>query len=143
MNLYLRYFDREVLVQSVDDAIDFLASIDEIGMNPALEKDIRDYAKSDVIYPKRYKIRPRVYFIVIKTEAETMQDFKDKKAVNPVGNSADKSSAPVLVRLNVPSTSSVCRWCLALASSSIVTPISLPAARPFRVSTAIIASLTI
>lgn len=100
MNLYLRYFDREVLVQSVDDAIDFLASIDEIGMNPALEKDIREYAKSDVIYPKRYKIRPRVYFIVIKTEAETMQDFKDKKAVNPVGNSADKSSAPVLVRLN-------------------------------------------
>ena len=30
MNLYLRYFDRETLVSTVDDAIDFLRSIDEI-----------------------------------------------------------------------------------------------------------------
>ena len=67
MNLYLRYFDRETLVHSVDEAIDFLSSIDEIGMNPVLESDIRDYVASDVYYPKRYKIRPRVYFIIIKT----------------------------------------------------------------------------
>ena len=66
MNLYLRYFDRETLVTNVDDAIDFLASIPEIGMNDDLADDIRDYAASDVYYPKRYKVRPRVYFIVIK-----------------------------------------------------------------------------
>ena len=36
MNLYLRYFDRETLVTNVDDAIDFLASIPEIGMNDDL-----------------------------------------------------------------------------------------------------------
>ena len=59
MNLYLRYFDKEILVTKVDDAIAFLADIDDIGMNPVLEKDIRDYAASDVLYPKRYKIRPR------------------------------------------------------------------------------------
>ena len=81
MNLYLRYFDRETLVHDVDDAIDFLASIQEIGMNPDLEADIRDYVASDVFYPKRYKIRPRVYFIIIKTEAATMLDFKQKKAL--------------------------------------------------------------
>lgn len=50
-------------------------------MNPALEADIRDYVQSDVFYPKRYKVRPRAYFIIIKTEAATMQDFKDKKAL--------------------------------------------------------------
>ena len=66
MNLYLRYFDKETLVTNVDDAISFLASIDEIGMNPELERDVRDYAASSVYYPKRYKIRPRVYFIIIK-----------------------------------------------------------------------------
>ncbi len=82
MNLYLRYFDRETLVTNVDDAIDFLAHIDEIGMNPILESDVRDYAASDVFYPKRYKVRPRVYFIIIKTEAATMQDFKEKKALH-------------------------------------------------------------
>ncbi len=81
MNLYLRYFDRETLVLNVDDAIDFLTSIDEIGMNPVLEADVREYAASDVRYPKRYKIRPRVYFIIIKTTANTMQDFKEKRAM--------------------------------------------------------------
>ena len=83
MNLYLRYFDRETLVSTVDEAIDFLKSIDEIEMTPDLEADIRDYVASDVFYPKRYKIHPRVYFIIIKTEAATMQDFKEKKAVRP------------------------------------------------------------
>lgn len=81
MNLYLRYFDKETLVNNVDDAIAFLSQIEEIGMNPVLEQDVREYASSDVYYPKRYKIRPRVYFIIIKTDAATMQDFKDKKAV--------------------------------------------------------------
>ena len=101
MNLYLRYFDSEVLVKSVDEAIAFLADIDDIGMNPMLEKDIRDYVASDVYYPKRYKIRPRVYFIIIKTEASTMQDFKEKKAVRPAESPAAKN-APVLMSLNEP-----------------------------------------
>lgn len=83
MNLYLRYFDNETLVTNVDDAIDFLSSIPEIGMNPELEADVRDYAASEVYYPKRYKVRPRIYFIIIKTEAATMLDFKQKKALRP------------------------------------------------------------
>ncbi len=98
MNLYLRYFDREILVNNVDDAIAFLAEIDEIGMNPLLERDIREYVDSDVLYPKRYKVRPRIYFIIIKTEANTMQDFKEKKAVHP-GESA-KPVASAVLRLN-------------------------------------------
>ena len=81
MNLYLRYFDRETLVYNADQAIDFLCSIPEIGMNPAIEADVREYVASDVYYPKRYKVRPRVYFIIIKTEAATMLDFKQKKAL--------------------------------------------------------------
>ena len=101
MNLYLRYFDSEVLVNSADEAIAFLSAIDDIDMNPVLEKDIRDYVASDVYYPKRYMIRPRVYFIIIKTEASTMQDFKEKKAVRPAEGQAAKS-APVLMSLNEP-----------------------------------------
>ena len=103
MNLYLRYFDRETLVYSVDEAIDFLAGIDEIGMNPVLENDIRDYVNSDVYFPKRYKIRPRIYFIIIKTEAATMQDFKDKKALRPSAGSTgvkDRTASPAIMKLN-------------------------------------------
>jgi len=100
MNLYLRYFDKETLVATVDEAIAFLAGINEVGMNPVLESDIRDYVASDVYYPKRYKIRPRVYFIIIKTEAATMQDFKDKKAVHPSAANRDREPAPALIKLN-------------------------------------------
>ena len=98
MNLYLRYFDRETLVHTVDEAIAFLSEIEEVGMNPVLEADIREYAASDVFYPKRYKVRPRVYFIIIKTEADNMQDFKEKKAVHE--SPAAKAQSPVLTRLN-------------------------------------------
>lgn len=105
MNLYLRYFDKETLVHNVDEALDFLAGIPEIGMNPTLESDVRNYVASNVFYPKRYKIRPRVYFIIIKTEAATMQDFKDKKALhaNTTRNGeqhADKAVSPMVVKLN-------------------------------------------
>jgi len=99
MNLYLRYFDREILVDNVDDAIAFLSDIPEIGMNPVLEQDIRNYVASDVFYPKRYKTRPRVYFIIIKTEATSMEDFKEKKAVHAV-ESQSKAVSPMLTRLN-------------------------------------------
>ena len=84
MNLYLRYFDNETLAYNIEEALDFLYSIPEIGMNPDIEADIRDYAASDVYYPKRYKVRQRVYFIVIKTTAATMMDFKQKKALHPI-----------------------------------------------------------
>ena len=102
MNLYLRYFDQETLVNNVDEAIDFLSGISEVGMNPVLESDIRDYVASDVFYPKRYKVRPRVYFIIIKTEAKTMQDFKEKKAVRPVAdeNGKERGVVPAVARLN-------------------------------------------
>ena len=83
MNLYLRYFNSETLVTNVDDAISFLRSIDDIDVTPEMEADIREYAASDVFFPKRYKIRAHVYFIIIKTTAATMLDFKQKKAVRP------------------------------------------------------------
>ncbi len=88
MNLYLRYFDSEAFVSTADEAIDFLRSIPEITVDDALVSDLRSYAAGDICYPKRYKVRPRVYFIVIKTTASCMQDFKEKKAVRPVAQPA-------------------------------------------------------
>lgn len=81
MNLYLRYFEDETLVHSVDEAIAFLSSINEIEITSQMIDDLKDYVNSSVFFPKRYKVRARVYFIVIKTEAATLQDFKDKKAL--------------------------------------------------------------
>lgn len=107
MNLYIRYFDSETLVTSVEDAIDFLRSIDEIGMDATLEADIREYAASSVLYPKRYKIRSRVYFIIIKTLATTMQEFKDhrnnkenKEGKNTEKTAKDPSLSATMLKLN-------------------------------------------
>lgn len=76
MNIYARYFDRDTLVHNLDELIDFLSSIHDIRISNELVEDIRDYVESDMPYPKRYKIRPRVYFILIKTNAESLSEFK-------------------------------------------------------------------
>ena len=101
MNLYLRYFDQETLVSNVEQALDFLGSIPDIGLNQDLEADIRDYVASDVFYPKRYKVRQRVYFIIIKTTAPTMADFKEKKALRPTAPVVEKHdlAASAMTRL--------------------------------------------
>ena len=101
MNLYLRYFDKETLVTNVEDALDFLRSIPEIALDEELEEDVREYVESDVFYPKRYKVRPRVYFIIIKTEAANMLDFKQKKAIRTNEMERRETPPPAIARLNV------------------------------------------
>lgn len=89
MNLYLRYFDSEILVTNVDDAINFLYAIDELGMNEKIANDVRSYYNSDNHFPKRYKVRPKIYFIMIKTDANNMSEFKDYRA-----RSIDRANDP-------------------------------------------------
>lgn len=83
MNLYLRYFNDEILARSLDEAVDFLTNIPDLHVDDALVDDLRRFLESDMSYPKRYKVRPRVYFIAIKTTANTLEEFKanNKKPV--------------------------------------------------------------
>lgn len=76
MNLYIRYFDSEVVVTDVNSAVDFLSSIPEIDVDEFLVSDLTQYYKSTMPYPKRYKVHGRNYFIVIKTVASTLEEFK-------------------------------------------------------------------
>jgi len=69
MNLYIRYFDEEVLVYSVEEALDFLASLGDVEVN--------DYVRLEL----------EKFFIVIKTTAATMEEFKAKGAA---GNKVEK-----------------------------------------------------
>ncbi len=98
MNLYLRYFDSEILVTNVDDAIAFLDSIPEITMTSRIAEDVRQYFESDNRFPKRYKVRPKIYFIMIKTDASTMKEFKEYRA-----NSISKAN----IEENVPAGNGV------------------------------------
>lgn len=76
MNIYVRYFDYDTVAQSFEEVIEFLSAIPDINTTPELIADVRSYMESDMPYPKRYKIRPRVYFILIKTTAQTLEEFK-------------------------------------------------------------------
>ena len=77
MNLYLRYFDSEVFAYSLDEAFDFLQSIPEIDLDEFLMNDIAQYVESNNMYPKRYKVHGKAYFIIIKTTAANMEEFKN------------------------------------------------------------------
>ena len=61
---------------SVDAALDFIRGIQDFKVTPQFETEFREYAEGSMPYPKRFKVRTRVYFIVIKTLAETLADFK-------------------------------------------------------------------
>lgn len=76
MNLYIRYFDDEVVVKSVDEALQFISGIQGFSITPKFEEEFRQYVEGSMPYPKRYKVRSRVYFIVIKTTAESLEEFK-------------------------------------------------------------------
>lgn len=105
MNLYIRYFDDEVVVTSVDDALNFIRGIEGFSCTPAFEEDFRHYAEGNMPYPKRYKVRARVYFIVIKTTAATLEEFKangkggEEPAMMQPAEGAMNEPAPMRQRL--------------------------------------------
>lgn len=76
MNIYVRYFDFETLTTSIDELVDFLSSIQDITVTEEMIEDLCNYAESPLPYPKRYKVRGKNYFIMIKTKACTMEEFK-------------------------------------------------------------------
>ncbi len=90
MNLYLRFFNDETFVYNVEEALEFLRSIPEINVDKRMEDELREYVASDINYPKRYKVHARVYFIVIKTNAASMEEFK--------ANRANKDNTPEIER---------------------------------------------
>ena len=89
MNIYARFFEQDVLAHNIEELVDFLSKIPDIKVNKALIEDINHYASSDIVYPKRYKVRPKVYFILIKTNAESLEEFKENKQTNATPTATD------------------------------------------------------
>ena len=79
MNIYARYFDNETVVHSIDELFSFLASLQDINIDDRLIEEITAYINSDIPYPKRQKVRPNIYFILIKTTANSLEEFKANK----------------------------------------------------------------
>lgn len=80
MNLYIRYFDEEALVYSIEEALDFLSSLDDVEITDEMVSELERFMSSTAMYPKHIKAHTRSFFIVIKTTAKTMEEFKAKGA---------------------------------------------------------------
>jgi len=80
MNLYIRYFDDETLVYSVEEALHFLSSLDDVEVTEEMAMELEKFMQSSAMYPKHIKVRSRSFFIAIKTTARTMEEFKAKGA---------------------------------------------------------------
>ena len=79
MNIYFHYFDYEAIFENIDELVKYLDEIPDINVTSQLIDDIHAYMSSDMPYPRRYKIRPRTYFILIKTTATSLEVFKAYK----------------------------------------------------------------
>lgn len=81
MNLYIRYFDHEFLAKTVDEAISFVTSIDEIKLESNAAVRISTFLNSSNLYPFRLKVSYSNYVLFLKTEAETLEQFKEEEAI--------------------------------------------------------------
>lgn len=81
MNLYVRYFSHETVARSVDEALDFLASIPEIKIENNTRSRINTFLRSSNLYPFRLKVTFSNYVLFLKTEAETLEAFKEEEAM--------------------------------------------------------------
>ena len=95
MNLYLRYFDEEILVYSVEEALAFLASLGDFEVSDYVRLELEKFMSSTAMYPKHIKVNQRSFFIAIKTTAATMEEFKAKGASSSKGEKPAQKEPPV------------------------------------------------
>lgn len=77
MNLFIRYFDHETLATNTEEAIEFLNSIDEIKVDNSVASRIKSFIDSSNLYPYRLKVSYSNYVLFLKTEANTIEEFKE------------------------------------------------------------------
>lgn len=127
MNIYARYFDHDTLAHNLDELLAFLGSIPEIPLSDRMIDDVKAYIDSDLPYPKRYKIRPRVYFILIKTEAQTMEEFKQgRRAPQAPAAEGPRPMPPASPQNEAPGPYAPA------SEAEAATPYSAPSVRPGR-----------
>ena len=92
MNLYVRYFSNEAVVKTADEALDFLATIPEIRLENSARNRINTFIKSSNLYPFRLKVTYSNYVLFLKTEAETLEQFKEEEAMRRAQKNEDTPS---------------------------------------------------
>lgn len=88
MNYYIRFFDKDVLVSSYEEAYDFLASIPQIKMDDVRAEILKKFIEGPSKFPLRLKISPKVYALVLKTMETDIEKLRG-------GNNTDQGHQPM------------------------------------------------
>lgn len=81
MNLYIRYFDKETLATNMDEVIAFLETIEEVRLNDEAVRRIINWNESNNLYPYRMKVGFTNYVLFLKSEAATLEEFKELERI--------------------------------------------------------------
>lgn len=80
MNYYARYFDSEGVFPTPEDLVDFISSIPQILMTDELSDAIHKFCTDKTSFPRHFRLPNKNTFIVIKTNASTLDEFKTRGA---------------------------------------------------------------
>ena len=80
MNYYARYFDSEGVLPTPQALVSFIASIPQILMTEELSEAILKFCADKTSFPRHFRLPNKSTFIVIKTNAVTLDEFKTRGA---------------------------------------------------------------
>ncbi len=76
MNYYARYFDSEGVFHTPQALVDFIASIPQIIMTDELAGAMLKFCEDKTSFPRHFRLPNKHTFIVIKTNASSLDEFK-------------------------------------------------------------------
>lgn len=80
MNYYARYFDSEGVFPTPQTLVGFISSIPQIIMTEDLADAIIKFCEDKTSFPRHFRLPNKNTFIVIKTNASTLDEFKTRGA---------------------------------------------------------------
>lgn len=80
MNYYARYFDSEGVFPTPETLVGFICSIPQIVMTEELSDAILKFCSDKTSFPRHFRLPNKSTFIVIKTNAATLEEFKTRGA---------------------------------------------------------------
>ena len=81
MNLYIRYFENDTLATNLDEVVAFLQTLKEVKIDDSVINKIINFQKSNNLYPFRLKAGYTNYVLFLKTEARTLEEFKEMERI--------------------------------------------------------------
>jgi len=104
MNLYVRYYDGEAIVSTIDELV---YNLKEFGVPESLFDDdfvdeMYEFLNSKAVHPRRFRVTQRQYFILIKTNVNTLEEFKAnaKKPESDTGQAKKNDRSSLLNEIN-------------------------------------------